>query len=287
MKTRQQNIPSEYEESEEAERLDSESSDDSEYAPASEENTSEDQDQTHEDSPSSRGIGTTGTISTSLIPRPSNALSDNPIQDELEAANHLSRLLFVGLVCGISMLILTGAFSSILLKAFVGAKNESLLPAACSYVQIRGLAWPAVLVGLVAQSASLGMQDAWAPLRVLSISSILNFSGDILFCTIFKYGIAGAAWATTISQCVGGYLMLRSLGAKGFNPLAFTVPTLEEFSFMLKLAAPVLLTIFSKVCFFSLVTYMSTALGTVTLAAHQEYRLWLDCLASSPCQQNH
>ncbi|MCO5550152.1 hypothetical protein L7F22_003634 [Adiantum nelumboides] len=74
-------------------------------------------------------------------------------QDELEAANHLSRLLFVGLVCGISMLILTGAFSSILLKAFVGAKNESLLPAACSYVQIRGLAWPAVLVGLVAQSA--------------------------------------------------------------------------------------------------------------------------------------
>ncbi|MCO5593928.1 hypothetical protein L7F22_047947 [Adiantum nelumboides] len=80
MKTSQQNIPSEYEESEEAERLDSESSDDSEYAPASEENTSEDQDQTHEDSPSSRGIGTTGTISTSLIPRPSNALSDNPIE---------------------------------------------------------------------------------------------------------------------------------------------------------------------------------------------------------------
>ncbi|MCO5609554.1 hypothetical protein L7F22_063783 [Adiantum nelumboides] len=57
MKTRQQNIPSEYEESEEAERLDSESSNDSEYAPASEENTSEDQDQTNEDSPSSRGKG--------------------------------------------------------------------------------------------------------------------------------------------------------------------------------------------------------------------------------------
>ncbi|MCO5599462.1 hypothetical protein L7F22_053566 [Adiantum nelumboides] len=68
------------EESEEAERLDSESSDDSEYAPASEENTTEDQDQTNEDSPSSRGTGATGKISTSLIPRPSNALSDNPIQ---------------------------------------------------------------------------------------------------------------------------------------------------------------------------------------------------------------
>ncbi|MCO5608598.1 hypothetical protein L7F22_062811 [Adiantum nelumboides] len=81
MKTRQQNIPSEYEESEEAERLDSESSDDSEYAPASQENSSEDNDQPHEDSPSaSRGNGATDKISTSEIPRPSNALSDNPIQ---------------------------------------------------------------------------------------------------------------------------------------------------------------------------------------------------------------
>ncbi|MCO5611728.1 hypothetical protein L7F22_065986 [Adiantum nelumboides] len=81
MKTRQQNIPSEYEESEEAERLDGESSDDSEYASASEENTSEDNDQANEDSPSSsRGTGATDKISTSVIPRPSNALSDNPIQ---------------------------------------------------------------------------------------------------------------------------------------------------------------------------------------------------------------
>ncbi|MCO5593878.1 hypothetical protein L7F22_047897, partial [Adiantum nelumboides] len=79
--TRQQNIPSEYEESEEAERLANESSDDSEYAPASKENTSEEDDQAHEDSPSlSRGTGATDKISTSVIPRPSNALSDNPIQ---------------------------------------------------------------------------------------------------------------------------------------------------------------------------------------------------------------
>ncbi|MCO5578710.1 hypothetical protein L7F22_032555, partial [Adiantum nelumboides] len=81
MKTQQQNIPCEYEESEEAERLASESSDDSEYAPASEENTSEEDDQAHEDSPSSsRGTGATDKISTSVVPRPSNALLDNPIQ---------------------------------------------------------------------------------------------------------------------------------------------------------------------------------------------------------------
>ncbi|MCO5583846.1 hypothetical protein L7F22_037761 [Adiantum nelumboides] len=80
MMTRHQNITSEYKESEEAERLDSESSDDSEYAPASEENTSEDNDQGHEDSPSSSRGTATDKISTSVMPRPSNARSDNPIQ---------------------------------------------------------------------------------------------------------------------------------------------------------------------------------------------------------------
>ncbi|KAH6558533.1 hypothetical protein KP509_1Z058100 [Ceratopteris richardii] len=190
-------------------------------------------------------------------------------QDKDAAAHHLSRLLFVALVCGICMVFLTGAFSSALLKAFVGPKNESLLPAACTYVQIRSLAWPAVLVGLVAQSSSLGMQDAWAPLKVLTVASFLNFSGDILLCTFFKYGIAGAAWATTISQWVGGCLMLSSLGGKGYNPLAFAIPSLKEFLYMLQLATPVLVTIISKVSFFSYATYLTTSLGAVTLAAHQ------------------
>lgn len=203
-------------------------------------------------------------------------------QEKDEAAHHLSRLLFVSLVCGICLLILTGAFSPKLLRGFIGPQNESLVPAACSYVQIRGLAWPAVLVGLVARSASLGMQDAWGPLKALVIASFLNLSGDILLCTCLGYGIAGAAWATMISQWVGGYFMLRSLSAKGYNPLALQIPSLKELSFILKLAAPVLLTIFSKVCFFSSVTYALTALGTVTLAAHQVMvGLFMTCSVSA------
>lgn len=190
-------------------------------------------------------------------------------QDKNEAAHHLSRLLFVALACGICMLILTGTFSPTLLKAFVGPQNASLVPASCSYVQIRGLAWPAVLVGLVAQSASLGMQDSWGPLKVLAVASFVNALGDILFCTCLNYGIAGAAWATMLSQYVGGYLMLRSLSMKGYNALSLCVPSFKELLYMLKLFGPVLLTMFSKMSFYVLVTYLSTSLGAVTLAAHQ------------------
>jgi Na+-driven multidrug efflux pump len=87
-----------------------------------------------------------------------------------------------------------------LLRGFVGAENANMIPAARTYVQIRALAWPAVLVGLVSQSASLGMQDSMGPLKSLAIASAVNLAGDIFLCTVMGYGIAGAAWATMASQ---------------------------------------------------------------------------------------
>ena len=41
--------------------------------------------------------------------------------------------------------------------------------------------------------------------------------------------------------------MLRSLQEKGYNPVAFRVPSFKELLFMIKLAGPVLLTMLSKV----------------------------------------
>lgn len=47
---------------------------------------------------------------------------------------------------------------------------------------------------------SLGMKDSWGPLKALAVASIVNGIGDIVLCTFLGYGIAGAAWATMVSQ---------------------------------------------------------------------------------------
>ncbi|CAM6102946.1 unnamed protein product [Calypogeia fissa] len=190
-------------------------------------------------------------------------------KDESEAAEHLSRLLFVSLACGVGMLALTEVFATPLLQAFVGVSNYSLIPAARLYVQIRALAWPVVLMGMVAQSASLGMQDSWAPLKVLAIASFVNLFGDIFLCSVLGYGIGGAAWATMASQYVGGFLMLKAIGDKGYNPLAISVPNFTELMNMFNIAGPVLLTMLSKVAFYTLITFLATSLGATTLGAHQ------------------
>ncbi|KAB2635534.1 MATE efflux family protein 4 [Pyrus ussuriensis x Pyrus communis] len=189
--------------------------------------------------------------------------------DRNEAQHHISILLFIGLTCGFAMLIFTRFFGSWALTAFSGPKNAHLIPAANTYVQIRGLAWPAVLIGLITQSASLGMKDSWGPLKALAVASAINGIGDVVLCSFLRYGIAGAAWATMVSQVVAGYMMIQALNNKGYNAYAFSVPSPKELLIVFELAAPVVLTMMSKVAFYTLIVYFATSMGTNIIAAHQ------------------
>ncbi|CAK8576616.1 unnamed protein product [Lathyrus sativus] len=190
-------------------------------------------------------------------------------QDREEVQHHISVLLFIGLSCGLAMLLFTRLFGATMLAAFTGPKNGHIVPAANTYVQIRGLAWPCLLVGSVSQSASLGMKDSWGPLKALAVASIINGIGDIILCRYLGYGIAGAAWATLASQVVAAYMMSQTLNEKGYNAFAFSIPSGKEFLSIFSLAAPVFVTLMLKVAFYSLIIYFATSMGTHKMAAHQ------------------
>ncbi|XWS54977.1 hypothetical protein CRYUN_Cryun10bG0135800 [Craigia yunnanensis] len=189
--------------------------------------------------------------------------------DKNEVQHQISILLFLGLICGFLMLFFTRFFGSWALTAFSGPKNAHLVPSGNTYVQIRGLAWPAVLVGWVAQSASLGMKDSWGPLKALSVASVINGIGDVVLCIFLGYGIAGAAWATMVSQVVAAYMMIEALNKRGYNAFAISIPSLNDLLTVLALAAPVFVALVSKVAFYSLLIYFATSMGTHTVAAHQ------------------
>ncbi|XP_010271501.1 PREDICTED: protein DETOXIFICATION 46, chloroplastic [Nelumbo nucifera] len=203
-------------------------------------------------------IATSNMVATSLAKK-----------DKNEVQHRISILLFVGFTCGMGMLFFTKFFGSWLLTTFTGPKNLHIVPAANTYVQIRGLAWPALLVGWVAQSASLGMKDSLGPLKALAVASVINGIGDVVLCCFLGYGIAGAAWATMVSQVVAGYMMIDTLNKKGYNAFSVSVPSIKELLQIVELAAPVFVTMISKVAFYSLLTYFATSMGTITIAAHQ------------------
>ncbi|CAA0827675.1 MATE efflux family protein 4- chloroplastic [Striga hermonthica] len=190
-------------------------------------------------------------------------------QDKNEVQHQISIMLFVGLTCGILMLLFTKLYGRWALTVFTGAKNADIITAANKYVQIRGLVWPAWLVGWVAQSASLGMKDSWGPVKALAVASAINGVGDIVLCRFLGFGIAGAAWATMVSQAVAAFMMIRALNKKGYNGFAISIPSPAEFRLIFMLAAPAFVAIMSKVVFYAMLVFFATSMGTKTVAAHQ------------------
>ncbi|KAL6629254.1 hypothetical protein ACP70R_029019 [Stipagrostis hirtigluma subsp. patula] len=183
-------------------------------------------------------------------------------KDEELAQHQVSKLLFVALACGIGMFLFTKVFGA---PVLIGNYEIS---SANTYVQIRGFAWPAVVVGLVAQSASLGMKDSWGPLKVLAAACFINGVGDIFLCSVCGYGIAGAAWATMVSQIVAAFMMLQNLNNKGFRAFSFASPSARELLQIFAFAVPFLVTMTSKV-FYAFISCAATTMGARALATHQ------------------
>ena len=60
--------------------------------------------------------------------------------------------------------------------------------------------------------------DSKTPLYFLVFSSILNIFLDLFFILVFHMGVAGAAWATILSQFLSALLSLL-VGLKNFQVL--------------------------------------------------------------------
>jgi len=79
---------------------------------------------------------------------------------------------------------------------------EELLESAMTYLNIY-LMGMVVFFGFNSITSILrGVGDSKNPLYYLIIATFLNIGLDLLFVIVFQWGIAGAAWATVISQAV-------------------------------------------------------------------------------------
>lgn len=91
---------------------------------------------------------------------------------------------------------------------------EDILPLASTYMQIYfgGILF---FFGFSGTSAILrGLGDSKTPLYFLIISTVTNIILDLLFIVVFKWGIAGAAWATLISQAGAFFTLTLYLNSK-------------------------------------------------------------------------
>lgn len=184
-----------------------------------------------------------------------------------EAAQTVSTALGLGLLLGLLATVVLLVGGRVFLE-LVQTGPEVMDPA-LSYLRIRALAAPAVLVTLAAQGAFRGFSDTKTPLYVALIVNLLNGVLDPLLIFGFDLGVAGAATASVIAQIVGAGLMLvllhRRLGGIGRFRLRQALQLLRP-------GALITVRTLFLVTTLAWATSAASVIGTVALAAHQVVR---------------
>lgn len=186
----------------------------------------------------------------------------------------------VSMRCGIGIMLFLLAFSRPLLNLYIGetaTKTPGLLDDATRYVKIRALSMPTSLLLGVLQAALLGAKDSVTPLVAILYSTTVNIAGDFLLVSRLKWGLSGAAIATTLAQWAATAALFKAARQKlvrDHNLGVITNPKskngVSNTSF-LAFAAPVLTLILGKLAAFGFMTHSAAAVpGQPTpLAAHQ------------------
>lgn len=79
---------------------------------------------------------------------------------------------------------------------------------AYNYIWVIFLGIPATMLYNLLSGIIRSLGDSRTPLVFLILSSLLNVALDIVFIVTFRMGVAGAGWATLLSQLISGVLCL-------------------------------------------------------------------------------
>lgn len=128
-------------------------------------------------------------------------------EGEKQKANEVfSMLIYVSVGIGV-VLALFGLLFMRPVAILLGAEGEMVEDAAM-YGRILSVALPFFLLQNEFQSFLVAAEKPKLGLLITVVAGITNILLDALFIVLFDKGLAGAAWATAISQMVGGFIPL-------------------------------------------------------------------------------
>jgi MATE family multidrug resistance protein len=185
-----------------------------------------------------------------------------------EARRWVGDALLLAVVLGVLVSVVIELSAPVLVD-LMGAGGDVADPAV-SYLRIRALATPAVLVVTAGHGAFRGHRDTKTPLKVAVGVNVLNFVLDPILMFVLGLGLEGAAIATVIAQYSGAVWFLRLISQRDMaarpRGLRASLPSLIDLG-----RNGALLTIRSGLLLGALAVAASVAtrLGPAEIAAHQ------------------
>ena len=166
------------------------------------------------------GVGSTGSISFLIIGLCTGICSGFAIpvaqkfgeRDEDGLRRFVGNMVWLGSLIALVMTLLTTLGCRWILTAM--NTPEDTFSYAYDYIFLIFLGIPATMLYNTLSGILRSLGDSRTPLLFLIFSSLLNVALDLLFVVTLKMGVAGAGWATLISQLVSGLLCLVYMAKK-------------------------------------------------------------------------
>lgn len=143
-------------------------------------------------------------------------------KDDAKANKVFSMLVYFALALGV-ILALIGILSVRKVSIFLGA-TEDMVDQCVLYGSICLSALPAALLQFVFQPLMITAAKPTMGFWVTIGAGLMNICMDALFIGVFHWGLAGAAAATGLSQCVGGFVPLAYFARKNSSLLKLGRP---------------------------------------------------------------
>ena len=169
-----------------------------------------------------------------------------------------------------------GSVSALLMiwaaRPLVGVMQASpeLVDSAVSYLRIRAIAAPAVLMVTAGHGAFRGLQDTRTPLVITVGINLINVVLDPILIFGLGWGLEGAAVATVIAQVVGaGWFAWRIVRVGRERNWSWTRPGIRELIPMLQTGSLLTLRTLFLVVSLTVATAVAAGMGSAQVAAHQ------------------
>ena len=140
---------------------------------------------------------------------------DTSVKNDFPGARSAAKqLLIVLLVASILVAGLALFFRVGLLRLCFGAIEDDVMANALSYFVISAISYPFIAIynGLAALFRTMG--NSKITMIASFFMNLLNICGNALFIYVFNWGVAGAAWSTTISRFLGMLLLFVIISNK-------------------------------------------------------------------------
>ena len=140
---------------------------------------------------------------------------DTSVKNDCPGARSAAKqLLIVLLVASILVAGLALFFRVGLLRLCFGAIEDDVMANALTYFVISAISYPFIAIynGLAALFRTMG--NSKITMIASFFMNMLNICGNALFIYVFNWGVAGAAWSTTISRFLGMLLLFVIISNK-------------------------------------------------------------------------